>query len=231
MKGLAMTGPTGAAFATLAVKKNQLIRKTLDGLVTYAPPSATALTAATFADANGLLPLPSGYLQVGKCTDDGAQFSRSVDTSTVTSWGDVEPSREDVKTDTTTLAVVCNETSAATLGLYIGIDLSTVEADATTGVLQLDKPALTQTPYMRAAAIGMDSTPDGEIYICRFLPSAKITDFADMQMQSSSDDALTWGVTLTSFVDDELGTSERWLFGGPGWLALLDDMGITQAGA
>lgn len=216
-------------FAALAVKKNNLIRKTLDGIVTYAPMSADALTASTFADATGILPLPASWVQVGKCTDDGAQFARSVDTSTVTSWGDVEPSREDVKTDTTTLQIACNETNAATLGLYTGIDMSGVEAAASTGVLMLDKPSLPQQPNYRVAAIGLDRTDDGEIYICRFLPNAKITDYAATAMQSSSDDALTWGVTFTSFVDDDLGTSERWLFGGAGWLALLSDMGISQA--
>lgn len=224
-----MTGPTGAAFDTLAIKKSQLIRKTLDGLVAYAPASAAAITDVTFADASGLLPLPTGYLQLGKCTSDGAQFSRSMDVSSVTSWGDVEPSRQDVKTDTTTLQVASNETNAATLGMYIGVDMTGVEADATTGVVSIDKPSLARVPYQRVVAIGVDLTDDGEIYIARFLPAAQVTDYADVAMQSDSDDAFTWGVTFTSSKDDVLGTSERWLFGGPGWLALLSEMGITQA--
>jgi hypothetical protein len=217
---------TSTPFATLKEAKNSLIRKTLDGIVAYAPMSADPLDES-FADATGINALPAGWLQVGKCTDDGAQFARSVDVSTVSSWGDTAPSREDVKTDTTTLAAVMNETNAASIGLYTGVDLP--DAAAVTGVLMIDKPTIPQLSTMRAAAIGMDRSPGGEIYMVRFLPSAKITDYADQAMQSDSDDALTWGVTWTSFVDDDLGTAERWLFGGPGWLALLDDMGITQA--
>lgn len=218
---------TSTPFATLKEAKNSLIRKTLDGIFAYAPMSADPLDE-TFADATGIAALPADWLQGGKCTDDGAQFARAVDVSTVTSWGDTAPSREDVKTDTTTLAVAMNETNAASLGLYIGTTVP--DAAATTGVLMIDKPALPTLGSFRAAAIGLDRSPSGaEIYMVRFLPSAKITDYADQAWQSSSDDALTWGVTFTSFVDDDLGTAERWLFGGPGWLELLADMGITQA--
>lgn len=225
-----VTSMTGTLFADLQDAKRQLIRKTLQGLVATAPLSAAAITGDTFADAAGLLALPAGYEQLGVVDDNGAQFSRSVDTSTVTSWGDVEPSRQDIKTDTTTLVVACNETRAASMGLYLGVDMSGVEATHLTGVVSIDKPQVTQLPQRRVLVIGVDTIDAGEIYIGRHLLSAKITAYNDMQLNSSADAASPmWGVTFTAFKDDTAGVSERWLFGGIGWRALLADMGITEA--
>src|SRR5690606_25330555 len=39
-------------------------------------------------------------------------------------------------------------------------------------------------------------------------------------------DPLGWPVTMTAYKDAALGTSERYYFGGPGWAALLADMGF-----
>lgn len=221
---------TGTVFATLQDAKRQLIRKTLQGLVAISPVSGDAITGATFADAVGLLALPETYMQLGVVDDNGAQFSRAVDTSTVTSWGDVEPSRQDVKSDVTTLQVVANETRAATIGLYTGADMSTVEAAHTTGVVSIDKPGVPVLPQWRVLVIGSDTTDAGEIYIGRHLLYTKITAYGNQQLNSSADAASpTWDITFTAFKDPVAGTAERWLFGGPGWIALLADMGITQA--
>lgn len=223
---------TGTDFAALLDAKRQLIRKTLQGLVAVAPISSAAITAATFADVDGLLALPTGYKQLGVVDDNGAQFARAVDTSTVTSWGDVEPSRQDVKSDVTTLQVVANETRGQTIGLYTGADMTTVEADHTTGVVSIDKPAVPTLPQWRVLVIGSDTTDDGEIYMARHLLFTKITAYGNMQLNSSADAASpAWDITFTAFKDPTAGTAERWLFGGPGWTALLADMGITQAGS
>jgi hypothetical protein len=36
-------------------------------------------------------------------------------------------------------------------------------------------------------------------------------------------------LTFTGYEDSTAGTSHEWLFGGPGWKALIAKMGITQA--
>jgi hypothetical protein len=221
---------TGTAFADLLDAKRQLIRKTLQGLVAVAPVSSDAITGPTFADVAGLLELPAGYKQIGVVDDNGAQFSRAVSTAVVTSWGDVEPSREDVTSDVTTLQVVANETRAATLGLYTGADMSAVEADHTSGVVSIDKPAVPVLPQWRVLVIGSDTTDAGEIYMARHLLFTKITAYGNQQLNSSAAAASpSWDITFTAFKDPDAGTAERWLFGGPGWTPLLADMGITQA--
>ena len=78
-------------------------------------------------------------------------------------------------------------------------------------------------------ALSVDHNDTGEeIYIARFMPRAKVTGYAAQSYQGG-DAAVTWGVTFTSEKDTTLGYSEAYIFGGPGWLNLLADMGITQA--
>ncbi len=74
-------------------------------------------------------------------------------------------------------------------------------------------------------ALAVPAGDAGEIYVARFMPRAKVTNYAE-QAFGGGDDPITWGVTFTGEVDSNLGYSERWIFGGPGWASLLDDMGF-----
>ena len=40
---------------------------------------------------------------------------------------------------------------------------------------------------------------------------------------------VTWGATFTGYKDSSMGTAQRFHFGGPGWNALLADMGFQPA--
>jgi hypothetical protein len=80
-------------------------------------------------------------------------------------------------------------------------------------------------------AIAVDLTDDGELYVARFLPRARVTDFDDQNLQSSDDSPITWPVTMTGYEDPVLGYSERYLFGGPGWAARLSAMGFSAVGS
>lgn len=213
-------------YAALQTKKSELIRKGLEGGVCLAPISAAAITATTlFAPTTGeLQALPTGYKELGWLSTDGAQFSRSVDSSDLNSWGASEPTRSDVTADTTTLQVTAQETNALTLGLFIGVDPTEIEP-AANGAVEIRKAATPTASHWRVLSIAMDRGDGGEIYLARFLPRAKVTDFAD-QSYNNGDDGITYGVTFTGFRDATFGTSESYLFGGPGWLALLDDMGF-----
>jgi hypothetical protein len=218
----------GVSYDALQTKKNELIRKAINGSVFGGPESAVAVTALTDTTDSMLKPLPTGYSDFGWLSDDGAQYSRSVDTSDVTSWGSTEPTRSDVTKDTTTLQIACQETNMATIGLYTGADMSTVVPDASSGEVQIAKPATPKSRFYRVLSVAVDESDDGEIYVARFLPRAKVTDYAD-QKQSNGDDPVLWGVTFTSYLDSTLGFSEKYIFGGPGWKAILTSMGFTIA--
>jgi hypothetical protein len=75
-------------------------------------------------------------------------------------------------------------------------------------------------------SLAVDLGDAGEIYIGRFLPRAKVTGYSE-QSFGGGDDPISWGVTFTGYEDSTLGFSESWLFGGPGWNALLAEMGFT----
>jgi len=187
----------------------------------------TAGQTARGADAGvSLAALPASWDDLGWLTSDGAAFSREVAQSEVTSWGSVTPTRTDVTSDTSTLTVTCQETKLLTIGLATGADLSAVTPDATTGEVSIEKPSKAASKHYRALSLAVDLGDAGEIYIARFLPRAKVTNYAE-QSFGGGDDPITWGVTLTGEEDSDLGYSERWIFGGPGWSALLDDMGFA----
>lgn len=171
-----------------------------------------------------LAALPLGWDDLGWLSGDGAQFSRDVSSSEVTSWGSVTPTRTDVTSDTSTLTVVAQETKLLTIGLATGADLTSVVPDPTTGEVKIAKPSRPKSKHYRALSVAVDQADAGEIYIARFLPRAKVSGYAE-QSFGGGDDPVTWGVTLTGEEDSALGYSEAWFFGGPGWSALLDDMG------
>lgn len=222
-----------ADYETLKNKQNHLIRKALDGSVFVAPITAIAVTDLTTYTAGppvvvDLTALPAEYEDVGWISDDGAQFSRDVETSDVTSWGSVEPTRRDITSDTTTLAIACQETKKATIGLYSGADMDAVVPDPDSGEVSIAKPARPSSRSYRVLTLAVDLMDAGEVYVARFLPRAQVTDFDD-QSFTSGDDPIMYSVTFTGYMDATLGYSERWLFGGPGWLAALEDMGFEAA--
>lgn len=217
----------GASYAALHGKKAQLIRKSKDGSVFVAPTSATGITALTDSTSKLLNALPAGWKDLGWLTDDGAQFSSDIDTSDVTSWGSVTPTRTDINSESTELQVACQETNLASIGLYVGVATSAITANATSGEVQITKPLSPVKQSYRVLSVSVDNIPQGEVYVCRYWPNAEVTDKDDQAF--NKEDPLTWPVTLSARPDSTAGFAERWLFGGPGWFALLADMGIPNA--
>ena len=220
------------SYDALKNKQTELIRKALDGSVFLAPVTADpidALTEQTGVDPDfviGLAALPTDWDDLGWLTSDGAQFSRDVSSSDVTSWGSVTPTRTDVVSDTSTLTVVCQETKLLTIGLATGADLTAITPDVDTGEVRIAKPSRPASKHYRALSVAVDQGDAGEIYIARFLPRAKVSGYAE-QSFGGGDDPVTWGVTLTGEEDSDLGYSEEWLFGGAGWNAILTEMGFA----
>ena len=89
---------------TLRNKQAELIRKATDGSVLLASLDAPSIDKSVLFDADGLKALPKTgnpklpWRDLGWLTDDGAQFSRDVSTSDITSWGSISPTRTDVMT-------------------------------------------------------------------------------------------------------------------------------------
>lgn len=210
-------------YAALKNTQQQLIRKALQGSVFLAPVTADPIAELTGPDSL-LIDLPTDWDDLGFLSSDGAQFGRDVSTSDVTSWGSVGPTRSDITSDTTTLTVTAQETKLLTVGLATGADLTNI-VPATNGEVSIAKPTRPSAKYYRALALAVDEGDAGEIYVARFQPRAKPTSFAE-QSFGGGDDPISWGVTLTGYEDSELGYTERWIFGGPGWMALLDEMGF-----
>lgn len=222
-----------AGFADLRDKKNELIRKATDGSLFVAEgdaPLVTSLTTYTAGPPVTIVPtpLPLGYNDVGWVTSDGFGTSRDVSNSEITSFGSVAPTRTDVTSDTTTLTGTMQETKLLTLGLATGADLAAITADADSGEVIIKKPTRPRAKNYRGLLVSVDENESGEIYVARFFPRLKVTNFAEQNF-TSGDEAITWGVTWTAEEDSVYGAAEAWLFGGPGWKALLDEMGIETA--
>lgn len=212
---------------TLKDKKNELIRKGLEGSVFVGQITVPAITAAGLFDAvsGEIKALPVGMDDLGWTTADGAQFARAITSSDIASWGSGEPTRSDVTADTTTLQVTAQETKLLTLGIYTGANLESYAA-AANGTIEVQKPSRPPSRYYRVASIAVDLADEGEFYLVRYLPRAKPTDYAD-QAHANGDSAIEWGFTFTGFEDATLGFAEDYILGGPGCKALAVEMGAT----
>lgn len=221
-----MTAPTTTTYDELKNLQSDLIRKALEGSIFLAPYTATLPIALTAGDGAGLLPLPDGYEDVGWCDKgDGATWSRSVDTSDVTSWGSAEPTRRDITKQSDGLKFTGQETKRSTIELYEGVDLSTVVPAATTGEITFDRPSRPATRYFRVFGLFQDGVGADAIYVAKLLPRANVTDSGD-QKWTDGDDPVGYEVTLTANYDEVAKTSMRFFFGGPGWRSRLVDMGF-----
>lgn len=213
-------------FATEQDWNADLIRKDLQGSVFIADDGAVAMTRTNMLMSGGALAvLPAAYEDLGHTTEAGVQFARNIETSPIKSWGRVEPSREDVRTDITTMHVVLQETKLRTLELYSGADLAALTPDANGGI-EFTKPTVLAQRRYRLFELCVDVDADGdEIYMARFLPKAGVTARAD-QTHANDDTGRVYDVTFTGYMDETLGYSEKFIYGGPGWIPRLVAMGF-----
>jgi len=222
-------GLTMATFADLQNLQTELIRKAKSGSAYLAPVDADPIDEDFVGATGALVALPDEYEDLGWLSNDGMGFSRDVSTSDVTSFGSVSPTRSDVVSDTSTVTVTCQETKLLTIGLATGIDTTAIATPANAGgAVMVRKPLAPQGKFYRLFCIARDEGDAGDIYVARYFPRAKVTSFGE-QAFGGGDDPISWGVTMTGYADSELGFSEAWLFGGPGWKALLTQMGFNAA--
>ncbi len=215
-------------YSALDDKKQELIRKAKDGSVFCGPITAPLITTLTTGSGADLTTLDELYVDLGYTTTDGVTYGRTTDLSEVRSFGSVEPTRTDVTNDTITMACTGQETKLETIGLYTGADYTTIQAAATTGEVQVAKPDRPSFRYYRILGLFVDDGDAGEIYFARYMPRARVTELGEQQF-TDGDEAIGYPLTFTGYKDSTAGYSHKWFWGGPGWKALLDEMGIPQA--
>jgi hypothetical protein len=221
------------AFSAIEEKQNQLIRKALGGgalvgAITATP--ITAITSFTGTAPNEVVDLDTtaftGYEDLGFFTDAGISHSSDVTQSDVTSWQSRTPTRSDTVSETTQVTVVMQETKKKTIALYNDMAESALTAAAGSGEVGFSLATRPTAKYHRLITIAVDDGDAGEIYIARFFPRAKVVGKAE-QVFDKSDNAIGYGVTFQGFIDSALGYSQRVMFGGPGWKALLAAMNFA----
>jgi len=217
------------SYAALQDKKQELIRKSLDGSVFVAATSVPSLGAITTTGGE-LVTLPAGWADLGHLSSDAASFARAIDVAKVKSFGSTESTREDITSDVITMAITAQETRLQTIGLYTQADLAAIKATAGTGEVAIAKSDRPKTRDYRLLGLFVDENEYGEIYFGRYMPRARVTDLGEQKM-GEGDDPISYPLTFTGYKDTAVGFSHRWHWGGPGWRALLASMGIEEATA
>lgn len=213
------------SFSDLQSLVDANIRKGLQGSVFVAPMSVTAEITA-LKDASGLLALPAGYTDVGRLTkDQGATWTREVESGDVTSLGAASPTRRDITADVTGLQFTMQESKRQVFELHEGQDLSAVTYDAN-GNIRWDKPDRPASIYYRVLALFKDGEGTDAVYFAKWLPRAQVTDRGEQAWNEENE--LQYPATLTAFVDATFGTSARTLWAGS--TTRMTEMGFTAAG-
>ena len=213
-----------AAYDALQSKKQNLIMKARKGSVFGAISSAPHIETLTDPTSKLLNALPAGYKDLGWLSDDGAQFSTDIDSSDVSSWGSTSPTRSDITSESLSLEVAIQETNLTAVGLYVGVQEAGITAGAN-GEVKVVRPLQPVRQQYHLLSLAVDENAAGEIYIARYWPNAQVTDKSD-QTFSSGDDPILYNITFSARPDDEIGSTEVWFFGGPGWFSILDDLGL-----
>jgi hypothetical protein len=108
--------------------------------------------------------------------------------------------------------------------MYYNLDLSGVTADAN-NEFSFENEAQPSTIYRRMIYIAKDGNGEDAKYIIKTMPKAIVSEVQEQAWSSESE--LSYGLTVKATSDDDLGFSVRHSFGGPGFGALLADMGFA----
>lgn len=201
------------SFSDLQNKQEDLVRKGLSGSVFCKRYEEGDDEIEALLDAEGLLALPPGYVDVGHITkDDGVGWTRDIESSDVTSLGRAEPVRRDITSDVSGLTFTMQESKKRVFELYDGVNLTDVVADAN-GNVSYDKPDRPANIRWRFFVLFKDGEGVDAVYFAKWLPKAEITDRGEQSWNEENE--LQYPVTVTAYNDSEFGTSARSLWGLP----------------
>ncbi|WP_306365306.1 IPT/TIG domain-containing protein [Nocardia sp. CC227C] len=212
-------------FDQVADWKPSLIRRPNKGFVLIGDMSAAippAFTSGVSAEFQAL----TGFDSLGFTAKDAPpSFSPEIESSDVEAWGALEPPRTDIISRKVTVTTTLLETRRRALELYSGIDLSAITADPTTSEIQYADPTAPETRYHRLIFGMVDGSGADQIWILRILPRATVTQVGEQTW--SQDGSLSYNLTWSAKIDEDLGYSLKNVICGPGVSALLADMGFT----
>lgn len=202
-----------ATFAEVKGHNRSLIRKILEMSIFAKPVEDDDEEITQVWDGSGLV-VPPGYIPVGMTTkDDGASWTRTQESSDVTSHGYAEPTRRDITSDVTGISFTMQESKRQSLEMFHHLDLSSITTDAN-GNFYFDKPPRPVQRNWRLLALGKDGDGLEAIYVARWLPNSQVTENADQAWNEGTE--LNYPATLTAYNDDKFHTSFREIWGGPG---------------
>lgn len=203
---------TFAEIKTAADSPTQ-VRKVLEAVAFIAPESAAAIASLT--GAGGVLnAIPVDYWPVGLVTRDGYTFGGDTETESVDALGYAQPVREDIVGFTRTVTFTAYEVyRKQILSLAYGLDLDAVEQALSSGEITFDRPSLPEQRFYRLLVIGKDGSGATEIYRGKFFPRVSLTSVPE---EAWATEAQRFEITLSTYVDDVLGTGEREFIAGPG---------------
>lgn len=216
-----------ATFEQIAAWKPSLIRRANKGFVLYAPMSVSIPAAFTSGVSAEFQALPN-FTSLGMFGKDGAPTWRpEVTSNDVEAWGALEPPRTDIISRKMTVSATALETKRVTLEQYSGVDLSTVEPDATTKEIQWADPTAPETRYGRLIFGMVDGSGADQIIILRVLPRAAVTEMGEQSW--AQEQALSYNLTWSAKIDEDLGYSLKNVICGPGVASILADMDFNAA--
>jgi hypothetical protein len=214
-------------FSALSTRNSDLIRKTLDALVFVAPDDADPIVTLTAGSSGALQALPTGFEDVGWMDASNAvNLATGVTASPVDSFGSLYPTRSDITKMNQTVAITTQETKAVTMGLYSQVDMTSVTADPTTGEIAYSDPVRPSTMFYRLFVLWTDLSGTDTIYGGVFFPRVSVTGVADQKLVPGTD-ALTRGLTFTSYPDADLGYARKNYLAGPGIKNRATAMGFS----
>ena len=212
---------------------DSLVRKSLGTIIAVAPYSTAAIATILDTPDGTLKALPTGYVPLGRLTEDGASFARETEVSEIFGHGSVDPARSDIRRAVKRLSITLLEVRKAGLQLAQGVAAlgeTVTKVPAATGNQQVtwDEPASPAYPFLRMIAIAKDITGEGEVYIARHALRCKVTEVGE-EVWSDQDSAMTTPLTFTFYNDPVEGTPLRHFRGGPGAEQMITDEGFTPA--
>ncbi|WP_278266220.1 hypothetical protein [Nocardia sp. AG03] len=207
--------------------QRSLLLKPLDAAVFIAPhytPAPAALTDATGA----LQTLPAAYQPVGLIDKKtGVAFARGITAAPIESYGELQPVRNDVTSDITTIEFQPQQTTALTLNLATSTNVAAIKADAESGEVFFAQPASEEITYYSAIIIGKDGNDADPIYVYKVLPKVAVSKYGGEQWNPT--EVLAQKLTMVAFKDDTAGYAIAHGFGGSGWKKILAQTGIPNA--
>ncbi|MFI9508424.1 hypothetical protein [Nocardia sp. NPDC052566] len=207
--------------------QRSLLLKPLDAAVFIAPWYTAAPTAFTDASGN-LQSLPTAYKPVGLIDKKtGIAFSRGITAAPIEAYGELQPVRNDITSDITTIEFQPQQTTALTLELATSANLAQVKSNATSGEVFFPQPASEQITYYSAIIIGKDGNDAEPTYVFKVLPKVAVSKFGGEQWNPT--EVLAQKLTMVAFKDDTAGYAVAHGFGGLGWKKIVGQTGIAPA--